>query len=66
MRVVADLLPLVLIYKMEWFIDVSATNKNDNLTCVDYRETHNIINRIGIFLFSIIKTYSYTIANATI
>ena len=38
-----------LLYKIEWFIDFSATNKidnltcviiYDNLTCVDYHETH--------------------------
>ena len=36
-------------YKIEWFIDFSATNKidnlayviiHDNVTCVDYNETH--------------------------
>ena len=27
-----------LLYKIEWFIDFSATN--DNLTCVDYHGTH--------------------------
>ena len=26
--------------KIEWFIDFSATNKINNLTCVDYHETH--------------------------
>ena len=38
-----------LLYKIECFIDVSSTNKidnltcviiHDNLTCVDYHETH--------------------------
>ena len=38
-----------LLYKIEWFIDFSAINKidnltyviiHDNLTCVDYHETH--------------------------
>ena len=40
---------LLLLYKIEWFIDFFATNKienltcviiHDNLTCVDYHETH--------------------------
>ena len=40
---------LSLLYKIEWFIDFSAINKidnltcviiRDNLTCVDYREMH--------------------------
>ena len=26
--------------KIEWFIDFPATNKINNLTCVDYHETH--------------------------
>ena len=31
---------IILLYNIEWFIDFSATNKIDNLTCVDYHETH--------------------------
>ena len=40
---------IFLLYKLEWFIDFSATNKidnltcviiHDNLTCVDDHETH--------------------------
>ena len=39
----------ILLYKIEWFIDFSATNNidnltcviiHDNLTCVDHHETH--------------------------
>ena len=41
--------PCMLLYKVEWFIDFSATNRIDSLasaivhvklTCVDYHETH--------------------------
>ena len=34
------MIKLTLLYKIEGFIDFSATNKIDNLTCVDYHETH--------------------------
>ena len=39
----------IVLYKIEWFIDFSTTNRidnltcviiHDNLTCVDYHETH--------------------------
>ena len=40
--------------KMQYFIDFFATNKIDNLTCVDYHETHQSIllyfcGAIGLF-----------------
>ena len=44
------------LFKIEWFIDFPATNKIDNLTCVDYHETHYSIlfyfcGAIGVFFF---------------
>ena len=61
---------IILLYKIEWFIDFSATNKIDNLACVIIREISHVsiimrrtvLEYIALFLWAIgLHTMNYSL-----